>query len=66
MNREHAWPHATIERRGWKVALESCRAEFAACFLGWPTPFQVWSTSILEGVAQVETADDSVRGRAVA
>jgi hypothetical protein len=36
---EHAWPHATAHRRGWRSAMLATRSEARAAWLGQPTPF---------------------------
>jgi hypothetical protein len=36
---EHAWPHATQHRRGWRSAMLATRSEARAAWLGQPTAF---------------------------
>jgi len=36
---EHAWPHATQHRRGWRIAMLATRSEARAAWLDDPTPF---------------------------
>jgi hypothetical protein len=36
---EHAWPHATAHRRGWRTAMLATRSELRAAWLGQPTAF---------------------------
>lgn len=36
---ERAFPHATRERRGWRVAMQMTRSEAQAAFLDEPTPY---------------------------
>lgn len=36
---EHAWPHATVHRRGWRTAMLATRSELRAAWLGQPTAF---------------------------
>lgn len=36
---EHAWPHATQHRRGWRRAMIATRSEARAAWLGEPTSF---------------------------
>lgn len=38
---EHAWPHATQHRRGWRQAMIATRSEARAAFLDQTTPFAV-------------------------
>jgi hypothetical protein len=38
---EHAWPHATQHRRGWRTAMLATRSEARAAWLGQSTPFAV-------------------------
>jgi hypothetical protein len=38
---EHAWPHATVHRRGWRTAMLATRSELRAAWLGQPTAFAV-------------------------
>lgn len=38
---EHAWPHATQHRRGWRTAMLATRSELRAAWLGQPTAFAV-------------------------
>lgn len=36
---EHAWPHATQHRRGWRTAMLATRSEARAAWLDMETPF---------------------------
>ncbi len=36
---ERAFPHATRERRGWRIAMQMTRSEMQAAFLDEPTPY---------------------------
>lgn len=38
---EHAWPHATQHRRGWRRAMIATRSEARAAWLDQPTAFAV-------------------------
>jgi hypothetical protein len=39
MKKEHAWAHATWDRRSWRRAQKRTKKEFKAAFVGDPTPF---------------------------
>lgn len=51
MKREHAWPHATADRRDWRRAQERTRREMRAAFLGEPTPFAFASSRVSEAAS---------------
>jgi hypothetical protein len=39
MRRERAWPHATVSRHEWQAAVEGCREEYRAAYLGIDTAY---------------------------
>lgn len=48
---ERAWPHATTERRGWRVAmLEAMKPEARACFLDQPSGFCKWVGALADAL----------------
>lgn len=65
---ERAWPHATVERRGWRKAmLEAMKPEARACFVGSPTGFYRYVDALAEAMEHAVLADvDVVLGQLVA
>lgn len=63
---ERAWPHATVERRGWRKAmLEAMRPEARACYLGQPSGFQRYALAVL-AAQQDRQPDMQMAGELVA
>jgi hypothetical protein len=47
MTREKSWPHATIERRQWREALDASRPEYRRCYQDEPSTFSNIVSAIL-------------------
>jgi hypothetical protein len=61
MTRERAWPHATIERKQWRLAVTASRAEMRRCYMDEPSAFGLIVAAILTHVTPDEVvADDGV------
>lgn len=56
---EHAWPHATQHRRGWRTAMLATRSEVRAAWLDQPTAFALCVARLSE-VAGVPLGPDRV------
>lgn len=64
---ERAWPHATVERRGWRRAMEEAMyPEARACFIGRSSGWQRFGDEVLEAMDASSFADTEILGVLVA
>ena len=58
MTRERAWPHATIERKQWRLAVAASREEMRRCYMNEPSAFGQIVAAILTQVTPEDVVAD--------